>query len=121
MALRFCAKAMRAVLDEAKANDCDVILAKDQSAYFLARDGAFGPDGRRTTLVYAQGCDPSKVDFDTWWTKVVGELGGDDFLLPFKHTDDVFKGLDAPNAKWLEVIAESDVTLILRVLSLRGN
>lgn len=46
MSLRFKGSDLRPVLAEAVANQCRVVLAKDQGVYFLAEHGERRPDGR---------------------------------------------------------------------------
>src|SRR3546814_15444036 len=59
MSLRFKGSDLRPVLAEAVANQCRVVLAKDQGVYFLAEQGARRPDGRVKLLAYALGCNPA--------------------------------------------------------------
>ncbi|MDQ9130394.1 DUF3085 domain-containing protein [Serratia fonticola] len=63
------------VLQEAKDNQCDVLLVKDHGIYAMARKGKMA-DGKRR-VAYAQGCDPEK-DPD-WYDRCREEAGGDDF------------------------------------------
>lgn len=55
MSLRFKGTDLRPVLAEAVANQCRVVLAKDQGAYFLAERGERRPDGRQKLIAYAVG------------------------------------------------------------------
>lgn len=77
--LRFKGADLRPVLAEAVANQCQVILAKDQGVYFLAEQGERTSQGRRKLLAYAVGCNPETDPFDDWWELANTELGGDDF------------------------------------------
>ncbi|WP_313024522.1 DUF3085 domain-containing protein [Pseudomonas lopnurensis] len=80
MSLRFKGADLRPVLAEAVANQCRVILVKDQGVYFLAEHGERRPeDGRQKLLAYAVGCNPNVDPFDDWWELARAELGGDDF------------------------------------------
>ena len=79
MSLRFKGSDLRLVLAEAVANQCRVVLAKDQGVYFLAERGERRPDGRVKLLAYAVGCDPETDPFDDWWELARAEFGGDDF------------------------------------------
>ncbi len=80
MSLRFNGAELRPVLAEAVANQCRVVLAKDQGVYFLAERGDRRPeDGRQKLLAYAVGCNPDVDPFDNWWELASAELGGDDF------------------------------------------
>jgi len=90
MSLRFRGRDLRPVLAEAVANQCRVILAKDQGVYFLAECGERRPDGRVKILAYALGCNPNIDSFDDWWELACRELGGDDFGEFFDPTSDVF-------------------------------
>ena len=58
MTVRFKGTELRPVLAEAAANQCRVILVKDQGVYFMAEHGESRPDGRRKTIAYAVGCNP---------------------------------------------------------------
>ncbi|MEW6312590.1 MAG: DUF3085 domain-containing protein [Pseudomonadota bacterium] len=79
MTVRFKGTALRPVLAEAAANQCRVILVKDQGVYFMAERGESRPDGRRKTIAYAVGCNPDVDAFDDWWELARAEFGGDDF------------------------------------------
>lgn len=90
MPLRFKGSDLRPVLAEAVANQCRVVLAKDQGVYFLAESGERHPSGRVKLLAYAVGCNPDTDPFDDWWERARAELGGDDFGEFFDPKDDVF-------------------------------
>jgi hypothetical protein len=90
MALRFKGTDLRPVLAEAVANQCRVVLAKDQGVYFLAERGERRPDGRVKLLAYAVGCNPDTDPFDDWWELARAELGGDDFGEFFDPKEGVF-------------------------------
>ncbi len=90
MSLRFKGSDLRPVLAEAVANQCRVVLAKDQGVYFLAEQGERRPDGRVKLLAYAVGCNPDTDPFDDWWELARTELGGDDFGEFFDTKDRVF-------------------------------
>ena len=66
MTVRFKGTELRPVLAEAVANQCRVILVKDQGVYFLAERGERRPDGRQKTIAYAAGCNPDVDAFDDW-------------------------------------------------------
>ena len=55
MSLRFKGADLRPVLTEAIANQCRIVLVKDQGVYLLAERGARRPDGRQQLLAYAVG------------------------------------------------------------------
>lgn len=63
------------VLQEAKDNQCDVLLVKDHGIYAMSDQGVLENGKRR--VAYAQGCDPDK-DPD-WHDRCREEAGGDDF------------------------------------------
>ncbi len=69
MSLRFKGVDLRPVLAEAVANQCRVVLAKDQGAYFLAERGERLPGGRQKLIAYAVGCNP---DVDPSVRRLVG-------------------------------------------------
>jgi len=79
MTVRFKGTELRPLLAEAAANQCRVILVKDQGVYFMAERGESRPDGRRKTIAYAVGCNPDVDTFDDWWELARAEFGGDDF------------------------------------------
>ncbi|KOA96306.1 hypothetical protein AE921_20475, partial [Xanthomonas arboricola] len=91
MSLRFKGSDLRPVLTEAIANQCRVILVKDQGVYFLAEHGERRPGGRVKLLAYAVGCNPDTDPFDNWWELARDELGGDDFAEYFDPKDGVFR------------------------------
>ena len=90
MTVRFKGTELRPVLAEAAANQCRVILVKDQGVYFMAERGESRPDGRRKTIAYAVGYNPDVDAFDDWWELARAELGGDDFGEYFDPKDGVF-------------------------------
>ena len=79
MTVRFKGADLRPVLTEALANQCRVILVKDQGVYFMSERGEQTPEGRRKLLAYAVGCNPDVDPFDDWWELARAEFGGDDF------------------------------------------
>ena len=90
MTVRFKGTELRPVLAEAVANQCRVILVKDQGVYFLAECGERRPDGRQKTIAYAAGCNPDVDAFDDWWELARAEFGGDDFGEFFNPQEGVF-------------------------------
>ena len=90
MTVRFKGTELRPVLAEAAANQCRVILVKDQGVYFMAERGERQPDGRRKTIAYAVGCNPHVDAFDDWWELTRAEFGGDDFGEFFDLQERVF-------------------------------
>jgi len=77
--LQFSGIELRAVLSEALANDCRIILVKDHGVYLMSEVGETTPNGSRKVLVYAIGCNPDLDEFEQWWNVAISELGGDDF------------------------------------------
>ena len=77
--LQFAGVELRAVLSEALANDCRIILVKDHGVYLMSEVGETNTDGGREVLVYAIGCNPDLDEFEQWWNVAISELGGDDF------------------------------------------
>lgn len=90
MSLRFKGADLRPILAEAIANQCRIVLAKDQGVYFLAEQSERRPDGRVKLLAYAVGCNPDTDPFDDWWELARTELGGDDFGEFFDPREGVF-------------------------------
>jgi hypothetical protein len=69
-------------------------LVGDQGVYLMPNT-----TGKEFTVVYARECDPTKLDFDTWWANKGASFGGDDgvefidlkvidrLLAPFRTTN----------------------------------
>lgn len=91
--LRFAGIELRAVLSEARANDCRVILVKDHGVYFMSEAGENTTSGRRKLLAYAIGCNPDVDDFEQWWSLALSNLGGDDFSEYFDVNDSLLSSL----------------------------
>jgi len=90
MTVRFKGTELRPVLAEAVANQCRLILVKDQGVYFLAERGERRLDGRQKTIAYAAGCNPDVDAFDDWWELERAAFGGDDFGEFFDPQEGVF-------------------------------
>ncbi|EHU7154832.1 DUF3085 domain-containing protein [Salmonella enterica] len=73
--LKFSAKDLKLVLQEARKNHCGVLLVKDHGVYIMSEIGELTPRGRK--VAYAKGCNPEKDE--TWWDTSRAEVGGDDF------------------------------------------
>lgn len=73
--LKFSAKDLKPVLQEARKNHCGVLLVKDHGVYIMSEIGALTSRGRK--VAYAGGCHPDKDE--AWWDTVRAEVGGDDF------------------------------------------
>ncbi|MCB1887472.1 MAG: DUF3085 domain-containing protein [Rhodocyclaceae bacterium] len=89
MSVRFKGTDLRPVFAEAVANQCRVILVKEQGVYFLAEPGERRPDGRQKLIAYSVGCNPDVDAFDDWWELARAEFGGDDFGQLFDPHDGV--------------------------------
>jgi len=109
--LRFRAKTLHPVLDEALTNQCNVILVKDHGVYFMSDVGATNDDGKRVALAYADGCNPDVDSFDDWWTLSRKECGGDDFGENFDANDPIFWKLLSSNADLLVKFTERHIFL----------
>lgn len=48
-------------------------LVGDRGVYLMPNTTA-----RKFTVVYARECDPTKLDFETWWANKGASFGGDD-------------------------------------------
>ncbi|EAP7621679.1 DUF3085 domain-containing protein [Salmonella enterica subsp. houtenae] len=73
--LKFSAKDLTPVLQEARKNHCGVVLVKDHGVYIMSEIGALTSRGRK--VAYAKGCHPDKDE--AWWEIARAEVGGDDF------------------------------------------
>lgn len=111
MTVRFKGADLRPVLTEALANQCRVILVKDQGVYFMAECGERRPDGRRKTIVYAVGCNPDADPFDDWWELARAEFGGDDFGEFFDPEEPVFARIQHSEDD-LEVVGHGDAPVV---------
>ncbi|KFK91753.1 DUF3085 domain-containing protein [Serratia sp. Ag2] len=91
MSLLFKGSDLKPVIAEALANQCQLILVKDQGVYWLSQKGERLPSGRQKHIAYAVGCNPDVDPFDNWWEVARAEFGGDDFGEWFDSTDALFK------------------------------
>ncbi|EAM8731791.1 DUF3085 domain-containing protein [Salmonella enterica] len=73
--LRFSAKDLKPVLQEARKNHCGVVLIQDHGVYIMSEIGALTSRGRK--VAYAKGCHPEKDE--AWWETARAEVVGDDF------------------------------------------
>ncbi|WP_057725611.1 DUF3085 domain-containing protein [Pseudomonas orientalis] len=78
------------MLAEAIANQCSIILVKDQGVYWLAERGERQANGRQKLIAYAVGCNPDVDAFDDWWALARNELGDDDFGEHFDPQSEAF-------------------------------
>ncbi|SDT86806.1 DUF3085 domain-containing protein [Pseudomonas orientalis] len=81
---------LKPVLAEAIANQCSIILVKDQGVYWLAERGERQANGRQKLIAYAVGCNPDVDAFDDWWALARNELGDDDFGEHFDPQSEAF-------------------------------
>jgi hypothetical protein len=95
--------ALKAVVDQAVKAKKPLLLVKDQGVYLMA----FGKTPKQNKLVYANGLDPHKVDFDSWWDKAARICGGDDF------------GENLPTEFFEKVIAKGFRTIKIKLTSTR--
>jgi hypothetical protein len=109
--LRFRGADLRPVLVEAKANNCRVILVKDQGVYFMSDKGERDEKGRHKLLAFAVGCNPDVDGFDDWWELGRQELGGDDFGEYFDINDPLFAALLANGDDLVVQATETELTL----------
>lgn len=60
-------------------------LVKDHGAYLMANISL--PKGKeKADVVYAKECDPTTLDFDTWWNNTKTIVGGDDCVITLPVT-----------------------------------
>jgi Protein of unknown function (DUF3085) len=69
-------------------------LVGDQGVYLMPNT-----TGTKRTIIYARECDPTKLDFETWWANKRASFGGDDgvefidlkdierLVAPFRNTN----------------------------------
>lgn len=55
-------------------------LVGDQGVYLMPNttDGKHNSKTEKPLVIYAKECDPTKLDFDTWWENKRASFGGDD-------------------------------------------
>lgn len=75
--LHFNPAELRAVVAEVRANQCALVLAKDDGVYLMPAVGERNATGRIKHLAYADGCHPDKDD--AWYETSRRLVGGDDF------------------------------------------
>ncbi|WP_431819402.1 DUF3085 domain-containing protein [Burkholderia sp. F1] len=109
--LRFRGATLRAVLNEALANRCQVILVKDQGVYFMSAIGEKDKNGSHRLLAYADGCHPDLDPFGDWWERARRECGGDDFGEYFDIGDGVFQTLLSTETDLLVLVTPNHIRL----------
>lgn len=115
MSLLFKGSDLKPVLAEAIANQCSIILVKDQGVYWLAERGERQANGRQNLIAYAVGCNPDVDAFDDWWALARSELGGDDFGEHFVPHSEAFTRI--LNAEDDLELAATATHLMLRTVS----
>lgn len=62
----------------------------DQGIYVMANttNGVHHKSSEKPLVVYATECDPTKLDFDTWWSVKQASFGGDDGI-DYLHIDEL--------------------------------
>lgn len=60
--LHFDPEALRLVVAEVKANQCELVLAKDDGVYLISAVAERADSGRVKHIAYADGCHPEKDD-----------------------------------------------------------
>ncbi|NCG54499.1 DUF3085 domain-containing protein [Serratia fonticola] len=73
--LVFSARELAPILQEAKDNQCDVLIVKDWGIYIMSAQGK--RENGKHRVAYAQGCDPDKNP--DWYDVCHAEADGDDF------------------------------------------
>ncbi|EBD1360667.1 DUF3085 domain-containing protein [Salmonella enterica] len=101
--LRFSAKDLTPVLQEARKNHCGVVLVKDHGVYIMSEIGELTPRGRK--VAYAKGCHPDKDE--AWWETARAEVGGDDFGESIDLTESMFNRI-LNEGEPLYIIASSE-------------
>ncbi|EFT1580812.1 DUF3085 domain-containing protein [Salmonella enterica] len=103
MMLKFRAKDLKPVLQEARKNHCGVVLVKDHGVYIMSEIGELTPRGRK--VAYAKGCHPDKDE--AWWETARAEVGGDDFGESIDLTESMFNRI-LNEGKTLYITASSE-------------
>lgn len=60
----------------------------DQGLYVMSNGRPNLPQSDPGRVIYAEGFDPSKEDFDDWWEGARAIVGGDDFVEPLTLSKD---------------------------------
>lgn len=55
-------------------------LVGDQGVYLMSNGdpGLLSGEGSKNVVAYAKECDPTKLEFDEWWSAKQSTFGGDD-------------------------------------------
>lgn len=72
------------------------------------------PEDTRFFVIYAKECDPTKLDFDTWWENKRASFGGDDGAeyISLKEIERILAAAANDNAKNLVIDIRSDQFMI---------
>jgi hypothetical protein len=68
--------AFKAMVNQAVSQKAKICFVKDHGVYLMSFGKKLATDNK---VVYANGFDPNKEDFDTWYDKAHRTCGGDDF------------------------------------------
>ena len=72
-----------------------VIFVHDQGVYLMSNGEPRDiTEGEHSFVAYAEGCDPSKQEFDDWWDTSRALVGGDDFAETLPWADGIKADLD---------------------------
>lgn len=102
---------MEPVIKEAQKNKCQLILVKDQGLYFMPQEGERNASGRYVNIAYAEGFNPDKVEFDSWYDTLRDAIGGDDFGEYFDSSANIFQVVLKERLDLKATITETHVIL----------
>lgn len=85
--LIFTAQSLIPVIEEARKNNCTLLLVKDHGVYIMSVKGKRDEHGQRL-LSFAQGCNPRNDD--NWYDYAREIMGGDDCCDHLNSSDRVF-------------------------------
>ncbi|SQC20585.1 Protein of uncharacterised function (DUF3085) [Klebsiella pneumoniae] len=101
--LHFDPEALRLVVAEVKANQCELALAKDDGVYLISAVAERGDTGRVKHIAYADGCNPEKDD--AWYETSRVLVGGDDFCEHLLLTDESIERILSDGFElWIHVL-----------------
>lgn len=104
--LHFDPAELRAVVAEIRANQCALVLAKDDGVYLMPAVGERNDTGRIKHLAYADGCHPQRDD--AWHETSRQLVGGDDFGEELVLTDSCIERiLSQEHELWIHLLPET--------------
>lgn len=104
--LHFNPAELRTVIAEVRANQCVLMLAKDNGVYLMPTVGERNATGRIKHLVYADGCHPEKDE--AWYETSRQLVGGDDFGEELVLTDRCIERiLSEGHELWIHLLPET--------------